>query len=177
MQVIEQHLEEGNSRQRRPLDVSVPVDMPTVPKISGVEKIIEIFGYWPSFHDAEVKWLRLDRCGGTEGDVGPVLEFAIHCFEITNQVAPSGHCVLGKHTLVHFRFREVTDLRIEEFNQQNAIFGLEIVDESDTTWERHYFKVSIEPAFGIGGSFHSVCPEVLSAVPCNERGETDSASS
>ncbi len=89
------------------------------------------------------------------------------CFD---QVAPSGHYVLRKHTLVHFRFREVT--HIEEFNQQNAIFGLEIVDESDASWERVYFKVTIDPSYGIGGSFHTVYPEVVSAIPCDEKGET-----
>lgn len=145
--------------------------MHTAPGIPGAEKVTEIFGYWPSFHDAEITWLRLER-RDVEGGTGPVLEFAVHCFEMTDQVAPSGHCVLRKHTLVHFRFREVSDLRIEEFNQQNAIFGLEIVDESDESWERDYFKVSIEPSFGIGGSFHSVYPEVVSALLCNERGET-----
>lgn len=89
--------------------------MDTAPEIPGVEKVVEIFGHWPSFHDAEIMWLRLDRRDG-EGGAGPVLEFAVHCFEMTDQVAPSGHYVLGKHTLVHFRFREVSDLRIEEFN-------------------------------------------------------------
>ena len=144
--------------------------MTTTPKFSGVEQVIEVFGYWPSFHDAEVKWLRLDR-RDTDGGPGPVLEFAIHCFEMTDQVAPSGHYVLRKHTLIHFRFREVTNLRIQEFNQQNAIFGLQITDESDASWERPYFKVSIDPSFGIGGSFHTVYPEVVSVTSCDERGE------
>ena len=147
------------------------VAMTTIPKFPGVEQVIEIFGRWPSFHDAEIKWLRLER-RAPDGGTGPVLEFAIHCFEMTDQVAPSGHCVLRKHTLIHFRFREVTDLRIEEFNQQNAIFGLEIADESDASWERPYFKVTIEPSFGIGGGFHTVYPEVVSVIPCDERGET-----
>jgi hypothetical protein len=145
--------------------------MTTTPKFPGVEQVIEVFGCWPSFHDAEIKWLRLDRCDPS-GGAGPVLEFAIHCFEMTDQVAPSGHYVLRKHTLIHFRFREVKDLRIEEFNQQNAIFGLEIIDEADASWERPYFRVTIDPSFGVGGSFHTVYPEVVSATSCDEKGET-----
>jgi hypothetical protein len=144
--------------------------MSPTPKFSGVDQVIEVFGYWPSFHDAEVKWLRLDR-HDTDGGTGPVVEFAIHCFEITDQVAPSGHFVLRKHTLIHFRFRDVTDLRIEGFNHQNAIFRLEIADESDASWQRPYFKASIDPAFGIGGSFHAVYPEILSITSCDETGE------
>jgi hypothetical protein len=139
-------------------------------KFPGVELVTKIFGYWPSFHDAEIKWLKLDR-KDTEGSFGPTLEFAIHCFEITNKVSPSGFCVLEKHTLVHFRFRQVTDLNLRDFNQQNAIFGLQIKDESDPSWEERFFKICIEPAFGLNGSFHSRCPEILSAVSCDEKGE------
>jgi hypothetical protein len=148
--------------------------MTTTPQFPGVEQVIEIFGYWPSFHDAEIKWMRLDRCD-PDGGVGAVLEFVIHCFEMTEEVAPSGHYVLRKHTLIHFRFREVTDLRLEEFNHQNAIFGLDITDEADESWERSYFRVSIDPSFGVGGSFHTVYPEVVSATPCDEKGETYAA--
>ena len=104
--------------------------------------------------------------------MGPTLEFAIHCFEMTNEIAPSGCYVLRKHTLIRFRFREVSNVKLEEFNQQNAIFGLEIEDESDPSWERRpYFKVNIDPSYGIGGSFHTLRPEVVSATPCDEHGE------
>jgi len=144
--------------------------METFPNFPGVEQVTDIFGCWPSFHDAEIKWLRLDT-RDTEGGSGPVLEFAVHCFEMTDQVAPSGFFVLRKHTLVHFRFREFADLRLEEFNQQNAIFGLDIADESDPTWERHFFRVSINPSYGLGGGFHTFCPEIVSAIPCDEKGE------
>ena len=148
--------------------------MTSVPKILGVEQVTDIFGYWPSFHDAEIKWMRLDG-RGPDGGIGPILEFGIHCFEMTDKVAPSGHYILRKHTLVHFRFREVTDLRLEEFNHQNAIFGLDIIDEADPSWERSYFRVTIDPSFGVGGSFHAVYPEIVSATPCDENGETQAA--
>jgi hypothetical protein len=140
------------------------------PKFSGVERVTEIFGYWPSFHDAEVKWLRLHR-HDLNGSVGPVLEFEIHCFEITNEVAPSGFYILRKHTLVHFRFCEVTDLQLGEFNRQNAIFALEITNEADPSWERPYFRVTLDPSFGLSASFHTVHPEVVSVKPCDEKGE------
>jgi hypothetical protein len=149
--------------------------MTAVPKFPGVEQVTEIFGYWPCFHDAEVKWLRLDR-HDPAGGPGPVLELALHCFEMTDEIAPSGCYVLRKHTLIHFRFREVTDLRLDEFNHQNAIFGLEIEEKSDSSREGlPYFRVTIDPSYGIGGSFHTVYPEVMSATPCDERGEPNEA--
>lgn len=139
-------------------------------KFKGVELVTKIFGYWPSFHDAEIKWLHLDITDDAETGTGPTLEFQIHCFEITNKVSPTGFLILDKHTLVHFRFRQITNLELSEFNRQNAIFGLSIIDESNPTWEQRYFKTVIESASGLGGSFHSPFPEILSAVLCDGDG-------
>ena len=148
--------------------------MTTIPKFPGVEQVTEIFGCRPSFHDVEIEWMRLDRRDPDDG-TGPVLEFAIHCFEMTDQVAPSGSYVLRKHTLVHFHFREVTDLDLDGVNHQNAIFGLDITDEADPSSERPCFRVSIDPSFGVGGSFRTVYPEVVSATTSDEKGETHAA--
>ncbi len=46
-------------------------------KIAGAERVLDIFGAWPSFHDAEVLSLRLDRSGLSGG---PELEAEIHVF-------------------------------------------------------------------------------------------------
>jgi hypothetical protein len=42
-------------------------------KIDNHELLTRIFGKWPSFHDAEVLSLRLERSGNSHDD-GPVLE-------------------------------------------------------------------------------------------------------
>ena len=139
-------------------------------KFPGVELATQIFGCWPSLHDAEIRWLKMDRAG-IEDEHGPTVEFLIHCFEMTKKISSSGHFTLEKHTLVHFRFRKVNDLHLRDFNQQNAIFGLQIEDESDPSWEERFFKTKIEGSFGIYGSFHSRSVEILSAIPCDENGE------
>jgi immunity protein 50 of polymorphic toxin system len=59
-----------------------------------------IFGRWPSFHDAEVLRVVLDR----SGDEGPTLEAAIHVFEMTPDVDPKGYYVLKNHTEVTSAF-------------------------------------------------------------------------
>lgn len=41
-----------------------------------------IFGRWPSFHDAEVLRVALDR----SGDDGPTLELVVHVFVMTGEV-------------------------------------------------------------------------------------------
>ena len=53
-----------------------------------------IFGRWPSFHDAEMLRVVLDR----SGDEGPTLEAVIRVFEMTSDVDPKGYYVLKNHT-------------------------------------------------------------------------------
>ncbi len=146
--------------------------MANIPEFPGVDQVVGVFGHWPSFHDAEIKWLRLDR-HDLNGGTGPVLEFVIHCFEATNEIAPSGCYVLRKHTLVHFRFRDVTALRLADFNHQNVIFGLDIGNGPDDPIKGNSpFRITIDGSFGLEGSFDAAFSEVVSAVPCDERGET-----
>jgi hypothetical protein len=138
--------------------------------IPGGEKVVKIFDRWPTFRNAEVKWLHLDSLDA-QGGPGPVLEMAVHCFDMTNELGPTGNYVLRNHTLVLFRFREIMELHLKDFGRLNTINGLDIVPESDPEWDHPYFRVTVEPAMGMSATFHAVYPEVISAVPCNARGQ------
>lgn len=94
----------------------------------------------------------------------------VHVFEMTSEVTEEGYYRLKNHSQVHFRFEHVTELQIEGFNHQNAIFSLAIVDETETGWENKNYKVTIDPSYGIGGTFYCVRPEILSVSPCNADG-------
>ena len=85
-----------------------------------------IFGRWPSFHDAEVLRLVLDR----SGPEGPTLEAAIHVFEMTSEVNAKGYYVLKHHTEATLRFTAVNLEGIRWFNQQNVLSDL-IVEPLD----------------------------------------------
>jgi hypothetical protein len=143
--------------------------MDDTPAIDGVELLVDRFGFWPSFHDAEVLWIRLDRSNGLQIQ-GPTVEMLVHVFEMTSEVTEGGYYRLKNHSQVHFRFEHVTELQIDGFNHQNAIFGLAIVDETGAGWENKYYKVTIDPSYGIGGTFYCVRPEILSVSPCNADG-------
>ena len=95
--------------------------------IKNNERLTSVFGCWPSFHDAEVIWLRLDRRVTSLGD-GPTVETLIHTFEMTNEVSTEGFYVLRNHVLVHLRFSKVMQPILEGFNCQNALLGLSIED-------------------------------------------------
>src|SRR5262252_5018393 len=101
--------------------------MDAVDRIPGADKLIAVFGYWPSFHDAEVHSMNLDRRPQADG-YGPTLEAMIHAFEMNSEVGADGCYVLRHHVLVHFRFHDVVELQLEAFNCQNVLYGLHISD-------------------------------------------------
>ena len=145
--------------------------MEAVEYIAGAEQLVAVFGYWPSFHDAEVLWLRLDRRASGDGCYGPTLEALVHAFEMTSEVGADGHYVLRHHVLVHLRFLDVVELRLDGFNYQNALMGLTLTDLRDRQMERVRWAVRFDSAFGVDASFQCCAVEVVSVVPCSKAGE------
>ena len=138
--------------------------------ILGAQELIAAFGYWPSFHDAEVHWIHVDRQACPKR-FGPTLEAMIHTFEITKDVDADGNLVLRHHVLDHFRFHDVVEMIIEEFNHQNVLNGLRIVDLSEQQLEDIRFGVSFDSSFGVNASFKCRAIEIVSVEPCNKAGE------
>ena len=125
------------------------------------EMLVEIFGRWPSFHDAEVVSIHLERDGKDKWE-GPILHVSIHvCEGYPDEESPQG-INYRKHTVVNFRFGTVVDIEVLGFNQQNAIFDLifkEGVPQSqDITWPGPAYHVSIKQSFGVSCSF--VCANI-----------------
>jgi hypothetical protein len=127
-------------------------------KIIGHEKLTNIFGYWPSFHDAEVISIILEKIGKDERE-GPVLYAKIHVFQMDPEKTNGGkkfvfHC----HSIVTFRFTMVKNLLLNEFNHQNVIFGLKISEKYDEERKKNLFEVEFEHSFGISCSF--ICDNI-----------------
>jgi len=92
--------------------------------IWGSEQIIDWFGYWPSFHDAEIHWIKLQR--GIPGQSnGSSAELLIHTYEITEDKDERGFLDLRKHCLIHLRLEGCTEVKLEGFGLQNILFGLD----------------------------------------------------
>ncbi|MBI5846021.1 MAG: hypothetical protein HZB23_15280 [Deltaproteobacteria bacterium] len=133
--------------------------------------VLDAFGFWPSFHDAEVCWLRLDRMKegvGVHG--GPALEFELHFWETTGEVDEDGYFRLVNHNLVHFRFEDVRAVELLGFNHQNAIFELKISAEPQNEEGVTPLKVVFESCYGLGGEFKACRGRVMAVTPCNENG-------
>ena len=122
--------------------------------ITNSSLVTEVFGGWPSFHDAEVLCLRFEA----SGDGGPELFADIYAFETTKDIAPSGHHVLKNQVVVSFRFAGVDKVEMYGFNQQNAIMSLKIANVWARQTEGVCFEVAFEGSFGVSARF--LCREV-----------------
>ena len=140
-------------------------------RIEGAEKVVAVFGYWPSFHDAEVLWLKMDRRPVRKDIFGPTLEMMVHTFEMTSEIGPDGAYVLRHHVLVHLRFHFVDLVKLENFNHQNAVYGIYFNDIRSNQCEFDDFEISLEEAWGLDGSFNCKAVEVVDVIPCNKEGE------
>src|SRR5947208_230597 len=110
--------------------------------ILGAERLTALFGHWPTFHDAEVVRLVLDRADRVPGrHESPRLTVEVRAFEITSEIGPEGRYVLRDESLVTLEFREVVDLQMTDFNCQNALFGLQINDVTERQMERVRFDI------------------------------------
>jgi immunity protein 50 of polymorphic toxin system len=142
--------------------------------IQGSEKLTGIFGNWPDFHDAEIMEVYLRR-GETSPEKEkcnlPVFSVKLQTWQITREVDAAGFSVLRHRSLVTIRFWDVTALRIDDFNYQNAISGLSIAHKKRNVGMTPYFEVKFEPVFGMGAEFECLVIEVVEILPCDEDGE------
>ena len=141
------------------------------------EKLTNVFGYWPSFHDAEVLELNFWR-GDVEPEVDryvfPVLKVVLHLWEMTDETSetnPKGFLVRRHHTLTTLSFSDVDEFRMEGFNHQNAILGLSIIRQERSQGPSPVFAIHFDPAHGMGASFICSRIEVVEAIPCSENGK------
>lgn len=93
--------------------------------IEGTQKVIKVFGAWPSFHDAEVMNVKLDR-----GANVPTLETRIYIFSMIRSTLNPTHFEFANQNVVTLIFERIILLKLEDFNHQNSIDGLEIVASS-----------------------------------------------
>ena len=133
------------------------------------EKLTAFFGAWPCFHDAEVIALQLWLGHIFPGDwddrnVFPVLTVKIRVLEATQPAA--NHA--GDDVLVTFRFHDVDDFKIQDFNHVNQIVGLSVAKRARGKFTTGAdlppdLVVTFEPGFGMSSSFRCSRIEVADA--------------
>ena len=95
------------------------------PDIPGAADVVAWFGYWPSFHDAEVLSITLDRWRPSR--------IAVHTWNRTQELDARGYYVLDKHAIVTFVLEDflldregITNTQIDGFNKQNVLSSLTV---------------------------------------------------
>ena len=106
--------------------------------IRGAIELRDWFGYWPSFHDAEILSLHLNRAGAST--------MSVHTWEITAELDANGFSALAKDVVVEFAMKEVFDLSLNGFSQQNVIRSLNV----EKVEGGH--RLTLEDCFGIAGT-------------------------
>lgn len=135
--------------------------------VEDASRLTAVFGRWPTFHDAEVHRVVLDR----GGEDGPSLEAVIHVFEMTKEVNADGFYVLKNHTLVTLRFSNVALDYIDDFNHQNVIYELHLTSIEPESPGGRTIAVRMETSFGLDAEFECASCKVMDLQPYEPPGK------
>ena len=116
------------------------------------DRILSAFGYWPSFHDAEVHRAELDR--GIPPSL-PSVTLAIHTFDTDGTVDEKGYFRIRTSVLITLRFGAVDDLELRDFGVQNVLSAPVLAPQRDGR-----IAVELGQSFGLAGVF--TCSQVES---------------
>lgn len=121
--------------------------------IPGGQQLFDWFGYWPSFHDAEVLGIELNRTGSSK--------IQVHAFAVTDAVDSNDLYVCEKHCIVTMVLDDVSGVELANFNHQNVISSLKISRENND------FILKLASSYGVCGSISakSVRIEIAAGIP------------
>jgi hypothetical protein len=109
-------------------------------EMPGGAELIQWFGERvPSFHDAEVLGLALDREKAS-------CRIVVHTFQVTPQVDAKGLFKFKNHVKVAFHLQGVRSLELQGFNEQNVVFGLSLSRTVDNG-----VRLELDPCYGLFG--------------------------
>jgi hypothetical protein len=116
-----------------------------------VNKLTDFLGEFPSFHDAEILEARLIRRP-------PTLEIKIYTFLTGSEIDNKGGYKRNKECIVTIKFSSIDSLQLEDFNQQNVIFGIDFEKKDKIV------RVTIKPCYGFSAEFNCEGIEIVSVV-------------
>ena len=128
-----------------------------ISSIEGSEKLLSLYGSWPTFTDAEIVEINLSRGNflehmrrkDWEGYLGVALDIKIFVF---NEMFSENDCKRNP-AIVSIRFNKIQDICLEGFNYQNPICALGIHKEYSEDLKMNMFRVS----WGGAALQHDVC--------------------
>ena len=127
------------------------MDSPPVPVLHA-DRILKAFGYWPSFHDAEVHRAELDRGSAPSK---PSVTLMIHTFDSDGTVDEKGYYRIRTSELITLRFAGVDDLELRDFGVQNVLSALVLEPQREGR-----IAVELGQCYGLAGVFTCSSVEV-----------------
>jgi Immunity protein 50 len=103
----------------------------------GADGLIEWFGRWPTFHDAEVLSVELNRVG--------ISRVRIHFWNTSANVSLEGFYKTDNHCIVTFLLEQISDLELADFSSQNVVSGLQIEKQEAG------YRLELFPCYGLAG--------------------------
>ena len=125
--------------------------------ILNYKSVTDLYGYWPSFHDANVIAYEISN---------DVINLTLHTWNMTKEIDEKGYYILKDHSLVSFRFKGIYDVNMDSFASGNILFSLEFISNSDAS-----FKAELDSVMDMSGSFSARSGEVISITPCTSDGD------
>src|SRR5436309_2512231 len=140
--------------------------MHAIEHFAGSEKVIEVLGYWPTFHDAEVISFSAERALPFKNGY-TVARMAVHVrqYASVGEGTAEYELVLRKSVLVRFVFNGACDFELSGFNHQNVINSLTATRIEGG--EVAGLQIEVESIWGFGGSLRcsSVAVEAVEVLP------------
>jgi hypothetical protein len=118
-------------------------------EIGNANLVIDHFGYWPSFHNAEVISICYKR---NFQESNPIVEIRIYAFEMTDKLK-GRHYELIKHCIIEFELIGVYANSMDGFNHQNALSGIDFDREGE------WLICELHSAYGVDAEFS--CKRIL----------------
>lgn len=116
------------------------------------ELLTSVFGHWPTFHDAEILSIELDRSK-------PSIEIEIYVWRMSKDTDEAGYFKKENEAVVRLRCARINDLTLTDFNHQNVLGELTFEATPDGV------RVTLWSLYGVGGSFSCESAAVLSVLP------------
>jgi hypothetical protein len=109
----------------------------TLNAVEGAQAVCDWFGYWPSFHDAEILDVHLARSGSSS--------IRVLTWHVNREVIENGYYRQEREAIVTFSLTGITDLELAGFSTQNVIFGLGLELSANG------IRLVLSPCYGLAG--------------------------
>ncbi len=126
-------------------------------EIKNSEIVINHFGYWPSFHDAEIISIKFER-NPDKGNSS--VHMRVYAFEMTDKLI-GRYFNLIKHCVIDIEFIDISNNEMDGFNHQNAIQGLDFGREGE------FLFCKIDSAYGMDGYIEAKEIKITKLNPVN----------